>query len=41
LDFKLTVTGEDVKKLGIKPGPEMGIKIQELEFQNFMNSLKN
>lgn len=39
LDFNLTVTGEDIEKLGIKPGPEMGRKIQELELENFLKTL--
>lgn len=39
LSFKLTVTGADVEKLGIKPGPEMGKKIEELESINFEKHL--
>lgn len=39
VDFKLTVTGADVEKLGIKPGPEMGRKIQEMELENFIKFL--
>lgn len=39
LDFNLTVTGEDIEKLGIKPGPEMGRKIKELELENFLKTL--
>lgn len=39
LDFNLTVTGKDIEKLGIKPGPEMGRKIQELELENFLKTL--
>jgi tRNA nucleotidyltransferase/poly(A) polymerase len=39
LDFKFTVTGEDIEKLGIKPGPEMGKKIHELELENFNKML--
>lgn len=39
LDFNLTVTGEDIEKLGIKPGPEMGRKIKELELENFLKIL--
>lgn len=39
LDFKFTVTGEDIEKLGIKPGPEMGKKIHELELENFKKML--
>jgi translation elongation factor EF-1beta len=39
LSFKLTVTGADIEKLGIKPGPEMGKKIEELESINFEKHL--
>lgn len=39
LDFNLTVTGKDIEKLGIKPGPEMGRKIKELELENFLKTL--
>lgn len=36
IEFELTVTGEQVmKEFGIKPGPELGKKIKELEISNF------
>ena len=39
LDFKLTVTGDDMMKLGMKPGPEMGKAIEQAEFLKFMEYL--
>lgn len=39
INFKLSVTGSDVQKLGIKPGPEMGQAIKKLELQNFLDLL--
>lgn len=39
INFKLSVTGSDVQKLGIKPGPEMGQAIKKLELQNFLDIL--
>jgi len=39
LQFKLSVTGADVEKLGIKPGPEMGRKIGQMELELFKEML--
>ena len=36
IGFKLTVTGDDMLKQGIKPGPEMGKTIEQAEFDNFI-----
>lgn len=39
INFKLSITGDDVKnKFGIGDGPEMGVKIKEMEYELFMNS---
>jgi len=35
LNFKLTVTGADLIKQGIKPGPEMGVVMKKQESDNF------
>lgn len=35
IDFKLSVGGDDVAKLGVKPGPEMGQAIKQMEIDNF------
>jgi tRNA nucleotidyltransferase/poly(A) polymerase len=40
LKFQLSVSGNDVAKLGIKPGPEMGRKIQQMELERFKSMLK-
>lgn len=39
IKFKLSVTGNDVQKMGVKPGPEMGVAIKKLELQNFLDIL--
>ena len=39
IKFKFTVTGADVKKLGVKPGPEMGVAIKKMETDNFKKLL--
>jgi tRNA nucleotidyltransferase/poly(A) polymerase len=39
LQFNLSVTGDDVAKLGIKPGPEMGRKIAQMELERFKSIL--
>lgn len=39
IKFKLSVTGNDVQKMGVKPGPEMGMAIKKLELQNFLDIL--
>jgi len=41
LNFTLTVNGNDLIKSGIKPGPELGKKIKEMESINFLNFLRN
>ena len=40
LEFELTVSGEEVmKERSLKPGPELGKAIQEIETTNFKNLL--
>ena len=40
VDFELSVTGDQVQKeLGIKPGPEMGKAIENMEIENFKRLL--
>jgi tRNA nucleotidyltransferase/poly(A) polymerase len=39
VDFKLSVTGADVQKMGIKPGPEMGSAIRKMEADKFKEIL--
>lgn len=39
INFKLTVSGDDMIKKGIKPGPDMGIAIKNAEIENFKKIL--
>jgi len=40
LNCQLTITGADLQKQGIKPGPEMGIQMKRQETENFINFIK-
>jgi tRNA nucleotidyltransferase/poly(A) polymerase len=39
INFKLSVSGSDAEKAGVKPGPEMGRFIKKMELQNFLDIL--
>jgi len=40
INFQLTITGADLQKQGIKPGPEMGVEMKRQEAERFKNFIK-